>query len=96
MGVAGVQFPGQLGGALALGDGPQDQHQLRGAAASGVEAGAGEGVEDPAAVPALVIEHRIAFAAVHPQAILPLAAGTTQAPGVQLLDQPGVAGVFVH
>src|SRR5262249_31459899 len=61
---AGAQLARQPGGGSALGDAAEDQGDLAGPEAGLVPVGAGEGVEDAAAGPAAVVEHRVAVAAV--------------------------------
>src|SRR3954466_12543219 len=61
-----------------------------------VELGAGEGVEDPAAGIAAVIDDRGAVAAMGLQAITDPAAGADEATWVEGGDDLGVAGVLVH
>jgi hypothetical protein len=61
----------------------EDQEDLRGAAVRPLQVGPGPGVEDPAAVTALVIQDRLPVAVVDPQ-VLPLTArGTGQPVGVE-------------
>src|SRR4051812_38902736 len=57
-----------LGGGGALGDAVEDQEDLRGAAMGPLQGGPGPGVEDAAAGGALVVDHRLAVAAVDAQA----------------------------
>jgi hypothetical protein len=77
-------------------DATEDQDDLRGAAVGLVEDRAGEGVEDPAAGRAAVVEHRGAIATVDTQAVVGVATRATQALGMEQLDDPAVAGVLVH
>jgi hypothetical protein len=56
----------------------------------------GEGVEDAAAVAALVIEDRVAMAAVDAEAVGDAATRAGQAAGVQQGDEPVVTGPLVH
>jgi len=60
-----------------------------------VQGRAGEGVEDPPAVAAAVIEDRSAMRAMDPE---PIAAASRagQALGVEDHDEAGVAGILVH
>ena len=64
-----AQLAGQLGGGDALGDATDDQGQLAGATLGAVEDRPGEGVEDAAAAAALVVDHRVAMAAVDAQPV---------------------------
>jgi hypothetical protein len=61
-----------------------------------VELGAGEGVEDPSAGLAAVIEDRGAVAAVDLQLVTGVAAWAGQPVGVEEGEKLGVAGVLVH
>ena len=78
-----AQLAGLLGGGLALSDPPEDQEDPRGAAMGPLQAGAGEGVEDPAAVAAAVARDRGAVAIVDLQAAPLTAAGAGQSLGVE-------------
>ena len=74
-----------------LGDAAEDQDQGRGAPAGLLQGRAGEGVEDPPAVAAAVVEDRLAMAAMDAESVA-AASGAGQAVGVEGLDQAGVAG----
>jgi hypothetical protein len=77
------QLAGHLGRGLARRDAVEDQHQLRGAAMRPLQDGPGPGVEDAAAVAALVVQDRLPVAVVDPQS-LPLATRRAgQAVGVE-------------
>jgi hypothetical protein len=91
-----VQFAGQPRGRLALCDPPQDQEDLGGPAVGLVEGGAGEHVENPAAVAAAVVEDRGAVPPVDPEAVPAAALGASQAVVVEDIDELLVAGVLVH
>jgi hypothetical protein len=91
-----VQLAGQLGGGDALGEATDDQDQLPGPALGAVQGRAGKGVEDPVAVAAPEVQHRVAATTVDDQAIVLMAAGAGQAIGVQPLDELGVARLFIH
>jgi hypothetical protein len=74
----------------------EDQEDLRGAAVRPLQDGPGPGVEDAAAVTALVVQDRLPVAVVDAQA-LPLAARRTgQTAGVEELDKFAVAGVLIQ
>jgi hypothetical protein len=70
-----------LGGGDALGEAAEDQHDFGESAMRPLRRGAGEGIEDPAAAEAAVVEHRGAMAAVDAEAIGGLAARAGQADG---------------
>jgi hypothetical protein len=78
-----TQLAGHLGRGLARRDAVEDQHQLRGAAVRPLQDGPGPGIEDAAAVTALVVQDRLPVAVVDPQALPPAARGTGQAVGVE-------------
>jgi hypothetical protein len=90
-----VQFASQTGRGRALGDAPEDQEDLRGAAVGLAEDGLGEGVEDPAAR-AVVVQDRGTGPAVDPKSLATLAARAGQSLGVEDLDKSLVAGLLVH
>jgi hypothetical protein len=78
-----AQLAGHLGRGLARGHTMEDQQELRRAAVRPLQVGPGPGVEDAAAVTALVIQDRLAVAVVDTQ-VLPLTArGTGQPVGVE-------------
>src|SRR5262245_39133515 len=91
-----AQLAGELGGGLALGDAPEDQEDPGGAAMGPLEEGPGPGIEDAAAVAALVIQDRGPVAVVDPEPLPLPAAGAGQSLGVEQLDELAVAGVLVH
>lgn len=61
-----------------------------------VELGAGEGIEDPAAGIAAVVDDRGAMASMDLQVIAAPAAQADQTAGVEDGDEFGIAGVLVH
>ncbi len=77
-----AQFAGRPGRGLAGGDAVEDQQDLAGAAVRPLEGGPGPGVEDPAALTALVVQDRLPVAGVDTEALLLTAPGTSQAIGV--------------
>ena len=91
-----AQLAGQLRRRHALGDAAEDQDDLRRPPLHPLEGGPGPGVEDAAAAAALVIDHRVAVAAVDAEAVGGAAAGAGQPAGVEHRDELGVAGVLVH
>ena len=91
-----VQFAGQPGGGLALGDAPEDQQGLGGRPVGLVEGRPGEGVEYSAAGVAAVIQDRGAVPPVYPQAVVGPTARAGQAVGVEDVDELLVAGILVH
>jgi hypothetical protein len=92
-----VQLAGQLGRRDALGDPSHDQDQPARPSLGAMQGGLGEGVEDPLAMAAAaLVEYRGAVATVDDHAALPVAARAAQPPGVQPLDELGVAGTLVH
>jgi hypothetical protein len=95
VGAVAAELAGQPGGGLPLGEAAEGQDQLGGPEPDAGQGGAGEGVEDAAAALAAVVQHRGAAAAVDPHLGGPTR-GAAQAPGVQVCEQPGVAGVLVH
>jgi hypothetical protein len=90
-----AQFAGQLRGADALSDAAQDQQQFRTGAPRAGQARAGEQVEHPPATSTLVIDQRIAVAAMHTRLVV-AAIRTGQAAGVQQGQQFLVARTLVH
>jgi hypothetical protein len=91
-----AQFAGQLCRRDALGDPAKDQDDLRWLALGPLEDGAGPGIEDAAAMAALIVEHRGAVAAMDAESIGRATTGAGQAVGVQHRDEFGVAGIVVH
>jgi hypothetical protein len=91
-----VQFAGQLGGGDALGEPADDQDQLAGPTLDAVQGRAGEGIEHPAAMAAPEVQDGGAAAAVDDHAVVSSTPRAGHPPGVQPLDQIGVAGVLVH
>jgi hypothetical protein len=90
-----LQLAGQPRRRHALGEAAEDQDEFGGAPGGLLQGRAGEGVEDPAAALAAVVEDRVAVAAMDAEAV-----GATpragQAVGVESPDEPGVAGGLVH
>ena len=64
-----AQLARHLRRGLALGDAAEDQEDLGGTTMRPLEDGPGPGVEHPAAVAALVLQDRLAVAAMDPQAV---------------------------
>jgi len=91
-----AQLAGHLGGGLAVGDAPEDQEDLRGAAMRPLQGGSGPGVEDAAAVAALIVQHGVAVAVVDAEMLPLTAAGAGQPFGVEQLHEFAVAGTLVH
>jgi hypothetical protein len=96
VGAVPPQFAGQPRRGDALGDAAEDQDDLGGAAVGLVEGGPGEGVEDPPAGRAAVVEDRGAVAAMDLQAVAIAAARAGQAVGVERHQEVAIAGVLVH
>jgi hypothetical protein len=90
------QLAGQLRRRDALGDAAEDQDDLRRPPPHPLKGRAGPGVEDAAAVAALVLDHRGAVAAVDAEAIGGTASGAGQPAGVEHGEELGVAGALVH
>jgi hypothetical protein len=78
-----TQFTGHPGRGLTRGDAVEDQQDLTGAAVRPLEDSPGPGVEHAAAAPTLVLQHRLAVAAVDTEALLLAALGTGQPVGVE-------------
>ena len=79
-----------------MSDPTEDHQELGGTTMGPLQRGPREGVEDPAASPALEVHYRRAMAAMDPQ-VLPLpAAGASQAVRMREFDERGVAGVLVE
>ena len=91
-----LQFAGQLAGADALCNPPQDQHQLRTGALRAVQNSPGEAVEHPPASATLVINHRRPMATVDAQTIHRPATWADQAPAMQQEQEFVVACLFIH
>jgi hypothetical protein len=91
-----AQLAGELRGGDALGEAAEDQHQLDDRPSGALQGRAGQGVEDPTARPAAIVEDRGAVAAMDSQSIAYPAPGTGQAVGVEPMQELGVAGVLVH
>jgi hypothetical protein len=91
-----AQLAGQPGGGDALGEAAEDQHQLDDRPPGALQGRAGQGVEDPMAGLAAVIEERGAVAAMDTQTVACPAPGTNQPVGVEPMEELGVAGVLVH
>jgi hypothetical protein len=91
-----AQLAGELRGGDALGDAPEDQHQLDDRPPGALQGRAGQGVEDPTARPAAIVEDRGAVAAMDSQSVACPAPGTGKAVGVEPMEELGVAGVLVH
>jgi hypothetical protein len=64
-----AQLARQSGGGGPLGDAPEDQHQRDGPPLGALQERPGEGVEDPLAGRATVVEHRGAVTAVDAQSV---------------------------
>jgi hypothetical protein len=71
-----AQLPGHPGRGLTGGDPVEDQQDLTGAAVRPLQEGPGPGVEDSAAVAALVVQDRLPVVAVDAQALPLTAPGT--------------------
>jgi hypothetical protein len=91
-----AQLAGQLRRRHALGDAAEDQDDLGRPPLHPLQGRPGPGVEDAAAVAALVIEDRVAMAAVDAEAVGGAAAGAGQAAGVEHGEELLVAGVLIH
>jgi hypothetical protein len=91
-----AQLTGQPRRRDPLGDAAEDQQDLGRPPLHPVQDRAGEGVEDPAATAALVVEHRGAVAAVDTEAVAGAATGAGQTAGVEQVQELGVAGVLVE
>jgi hypothetical protein len=91
-----AQLAGQLGRRGRLGHPAEDQQELGRRPPDALQGRRGEGVEDAAAVAALVVDHRVAMPAVDAQAVARAAARAGQAVGVEQGDESGVAGMLVH
>lgn len=91
-----AQLAGHPGRGLARGDAVQDQQDLTGAAVCPLQGGPGPGVEDPAAVAALVVQDRLPVAIVDPQALLATTPGAGQPIGVEQFDEFAVTRPLVQ
>jgi hypothetical protein len=91
-----TQLTGNPGRGLTRGNAVEDQHDLGGAAVRAPQEGPGPGVEDPAAVAALVVQDRFPVTVVDPQASPLTAPGAGQPIGVKQLDEFAVARALVH
>ena len=95
-GAIAIQLASEFCGGHALGDASYDQEQFGGPPADAVERGAGEGVEDPAAMAAAIVEDRGAMSPVDVEVILGAAAWAGEPSGVKPGEEFGIAGVVVH
>jgi hypothetical protein len=91
-----AQLAGHPGGRGRPGDAAEDQQELGRRPSDALQGRAGEGVEDAAAAPALVVEDRFTMAAVDAESVGGAAARAGQAAGVQQGDELLVAGAPVH
>jgi hypothetical protein len=91
-----AQLAGEPGGGDPLGEASEDQHQFDDRPLGALQSRTGEGVEDPTAGRAAIVEDRGAMAAMDAQAVAGPAAGASQTGGVKPGEQLGVAGVRVH
>jgi hypothetical protein len=91
-----AQLAGQLRRGDPLGDAAKDQEDLRGPPLDPLQGGAGPGVEDAPTMPALVVEHGVAMAAMDTEPIAGAAARAGQAVGVEQGDELVVAGALIE
>jgi hypothetical protein len=96
VGPAAAQLARQPRRGDALRHAAEDQHDPGGAAMGLVQRRGGEGVEDPPAALAAVVDGGVAVAAVDGQPGAGATAGAGQAVGVEQPQEPPVAGRFVH
>jgi hypothetical protein len=91
-----VQFAGQSGGGDALGEAADDQDQFAGPTLGAVKGRAGEDIEDPVAVAAAEVQHRVAAPTMDDHAVVLMAARAGHPVGVQPVDELGIARLFIH
>jgi hypothetical protein len=91
-----AQLAGQLRRRHTLGDAAEDQDDLRRPPLDALQGGPGPGVEDAAAVAALVVHDGVAVPSVDAEAVGGAAAGAGQAAGVEHGQKLGVAGALIH
>ena len=91
-----AQLASYVGGALAVGDVPEDQEDLRGAAMRPLQGGAGPVVEVAAAAATLVVQHGVTVSVVNAKMVPLTAAGAGQPFEVEQLHEFAVAGTFVY
>ena len=96
LGPLATQFPGQLRRRGALGNTAEDQQHVRGAFLRSVQHRPGIGVEDPAAVPAAIIQDRVTIPAVHAVLFVLSTTRTAQTLRVEQADPFLVTGIFIH
>ena len=96
LGPLATQFPGQLRRRGALGNTAEDQQHVRGAFLRSVQHRPGIGVEDPAAVPAAIIQDRVTIPAVHAVLFVLATTRTAQTLRVEQADPFLVTGIFIH
>src|SRR4051794_1736038 len=96
MSSATIQLPGELSRGHTLGETTNDEDQHRGAKMGALERGPGPGVEDPSTRGAAIVEDRFSIVAVDEEPIPSLAAGTTQAFGMEQVEEEVVTGVLIH
>jgi hypothetical protein len=78
-----AQLTGHVGSGFTRGDTVEDQHDLTRAAVCPLEDGPGPGIEHAAAVPTLILQDRLAMAAVDTEALLLSTPRTSQPAGVE-------------
>ncbi len=96
LGPLATQFPGQLRRRGSLGDAAEDQQHVRGAFLGSVQHRPGIGVEDPAAVPAAIIQDRVTVPAVYAVLLVLSTTRTAQTLRVEQVDQLFVTRIFIH
>src|SRR3954454_2306117 len=96
MSSATIQLPSELSRGHTLGETTNDEDQHRGAKMGALERGPGPGVEDPSTRGAAIVEDRFSIVAVDEEPIPSLAAGTTQAFGMEQVEEEVVTGVLIH
>ena len=94
LGPLATQFPGQLRRRGALGNAAEDQQHVRGTFLRSVQHRPGIGVEDPAAVPAAIIQDRVTIPAVYAVLFVLATTRTAQTLRVEQVDPFLVTGIL--
>ncbi len=95
LGAVALQFAGQLGRGHALGETSEDQDDLDHGSLGAFKGGPGQGVEDPLASSATVVEDRGAMAAVDAELVRVMTTRARRSVGMKPVEESLVTGVRV-